>query len=239
MTAKDPRRAQGGARLLVGARRAGARELPGLLPDEPARRRQRVRRLLAGARPGRRGRPPRRAPGRPRRRDPAGRAEAALPRVGRRRAALPRRAGGPTRRAPLGALFGARSGDKGGNANLGVWARSDAAYAWLAAFLTVERLKQLLPEAAPLEVRRFELPNLRALNFVVVGPARRGRGVLAPPRRAGEVARRVAARARSRPPRGAARRRRRAVAAHRPRPTRRATRGCECISGAAIAAGWR
>ena len=77
--------------------------------------------------------------------------------------------GGPTKRAPLGALFGARSGDKGGNANLGVWAKTDAAYAWLAAFLTAERLKQLLPETAPLEVRRFELPNLRSLNFVVVG----------------------------------------------------------------------
>ncbi len=76
---------------------------------------------------------------------------------------------GPTRRAPLGALFGARSGDKGGNANLGVWARSDAAYTWLASWLTVERLRALLPEAAALEVRRYELPNLRALNFVVVG----------------------------------------------------------------------
>jgi hypothetical protein len=82
------------------------------------------------------------------------------------RAALP---SGPTRRAPLGRLFGARSGDKGGNANLGVWARSDLAYAWLAEFLTVERLRALLPEAAPLEVRRYELPNLRALNFVIVG----------------------------------------------------------------------
>jgi Acyclic terpene utilisation family protein AtuA len=76
---------------------------------------------------------------------------------------------GPLRRAPLGALFGARSGDKGGNANLGVWARSDAAYAWLEHFLSVERLKALLPEAAPHEVRRYALPNLRALNFVIVG----------------------------------------------------------------------
>jgi hypothetical protein len=76
---------------------------------------------------------------------------------------------GPTRRAPLGSLFGARSGDKGGNANLGVWARSDLAYAWLERFLTVERLKALLPETAALEVRRFALPNLRALNFVIVG----------------------------------------------------------------------
>lgn len=77
--------------------------------------------------------------------------------------------GGPTERAPLGRIAGARSGDKGGNANVGVWARSGDAYAWLASFLTVERIKALLPETSPLEVDRYELPNLRALNFVVKG----------------------------------------------------------------------
>ena len=77
--------------------------------------------------------------------------------------------GGPTRRVPLGRAFGARSGDKGGNANLGVWARSPAAYAWLAAFLDVERFRALLPEARDLPVRRHQLPNLLALNFVVEG----------------------------------------------------------------------
>ncbi|MCW2616748.1 MAG: hypothetical protein JWN08_3742 [Frankiales bacterium] len=76
---------------------------------------------------------------------------------------------GPTVRAPLGLVCGARSGDKGGNANVGLWARTDAEHAWLASYLTVERFKQLLPEAADLEVRRHELPNLRALNFIVVG----------------------------------------------------------------------
>jgi hypothetical protein len=85
------------------------------------------------------------------------------------RAPLGRVAGGATVRAPLGRVAGARSGDKGGNANLGVWARTDAAYAWLAGFLTAGRLKELLPETAPLPVERYELPNLRALNFVVVG----------------------------------------------------------------------
>ncbi len=72
-------------------------------------------------------------------------------------------------KAPLGTLYGARSGDKGGDANVGVWARSDPAYGWLEGFLTVERFRELVPEAAELEVRRYELPNLRALNFVVVG----------------------------------------------------------------------
>ncbi|MBI2826171.1 MAG: DUF1446 domain-containing protein [Planctomycetia bacterium] len=76
---------------------------------------------------------------------------------------------GPTRRLPLGTIFGARSGDKGGNANVGIWARSDPGYAWLASFLTVERFKELVPEADRLTVRRFEFPNLRAINFVVVG----------------------------------------------------------------------
>ena len=77
--------------------------------------------------------------------------------------------GGPTRRLPLGIAFGARSGDKGGNANVGVWARSAAGYAWLATTLTVERFRALVPEAAGCDVLRHELPNLRALNFVVVG----------------------------------------------------------------------
>jgi hypothetical protein len=75
----------------------------------------------------------------------------------------------PTQRAPLGALLGARSGDKGGNANVGVWARSDEAYEWLAYFLTSERLHELLPETAELRIDRYELPNLRALNFIVQG----------------------------------------------------------------------
>ncbi|MCU1501166.1 MAG: hypothetical protein JWM12_520 [Ilumatobacteraceae bacterium] len=76
---------------------------------------------------------------------------------------------GPSPGAPLGTIFGARSGDKGGNANVGVFARDDAGYAWLAANLTSVALRHLIPEAAGLEIRRFELPNLRALNFVIVG----------------------------------------------------------------------
>ncbi|MFG2305871.1 acyclic terpene utilization AtuA family protein [Actinacidiphila glaucinigra] len=76
---------------------------------------------------------------------------------------------GPTVRAPLGLLVGARSGDKGGDANVGLWARDDAAYGWLRDWLDVERLRALLPEAAKLPVSRYELPNLRALNFVVRG----------------------------------------------------------------------
>jgi len=77
--------------------------------------------------------------------------------------------GGATRRVPIGTLVGARSGDKGGNANLGVFVRDDAAWAWLDAFLTTERLKELLPETASFEIDRHRFANLRALNFVVHG----------------------------------------------------------------------
>ncbi|MFE7167016.1 acyclic terpene utilization AtuA family protein [Streptomyces sp. NPDC057616] len=76
---------------------------------------------------------------------------------------------GPVRRAPLGLVAGARSGDKGGNANVGVWVRSDAAWRWLVHTLTVDRFRELLPETAELGVVRHVLANLRALNFVVEG----------------------------------------------------------------------
>jgi hypothetical protein len=76
---------------------------------------------------------------------------------------------GPTVRSPLGAVFGTRSGDKGGNANLGVFARSDEAWAWLDDFLSVERLCGLLPEVAEFEVDRYRLPAIRSLNFVIHG----------------------------------------------------------------------
>ncbi|MBO0841522.1 MAG: exopolyphosphatase, partial [Sciscionella sp.] len=62
--------------------------------------------------------------------------------------------------------------------NLGVWVRSsgagvpqntDDAWRWLANYLTVDELRRLLPETAELDVRRYVLPNLRALNFVIDG----------------------------------------------------------------------
>ncbi|HEX5407570.1 MAG TPA: acyclic terpene utilization AtuA family protein, partial [Pseudonocardiaceae bacterium] len=71
--------------------------------------------------------------------------------------ALPEPLGGPTRRVPLGAVVGARSGDKGGDANLGVWARTDDGYRWLVRELTTDRLRELLPEARDLEIDRYAL----------------------------------------------------------------------------------
>ena len=76
---------------------------------------------------------------------------------------------GPVRRVPLGTIAGARSGDKGGSANVGVWVRTDAQWRWLAHTLTVEALRELLPETADLRVSRHLLPNLRAVNFVIDG----------------------------------------------------------------------
>ncbi|MGW3962357.1 acyclic terpene utilization AtuA family protein [Amycolatopsis sp. NPDC005003] len=76
---------------------------------------------------------------------------------------------GPVRRVPLGTVAGARSGDKGGNANLGVWVRSEEAWRWLVHRLTVAEFKLLLPETADLPVTRYLLPNLWAMNFVVEG----------------------------------------------------------------------
>ncbi|MDF5753434.1 acyclic terpene utilization AtuA family protein [Spongiactinospora sp. TRM90649] len=71
--------------------------------------------------------------------------------------------------APLGWVAGARSGDKGGDANIGLWARTDEAFEWLRNYLDEDRLRGLLTEAAELVVERYELPNLRAVNFVVRG----------------------------------------------------------------------
>ncbi|MFH9618747.1 acyclic terpene utilization AtuA family protein [Streptomyces pratensis] len=76
---------------------------------------------------------------------------------------------GPTRTVPLGHVAGARSGDKGGDANVGVWVRTEDAWRWLAHELTVARFQELLPETAGLTVVRHVLPRLRALNFVVHG----------------------------------------------------------------------
>ncbi|NIB44877.1 DUF1446 domain-containing protein [Pseudomaricurvus alkylphenolicus] len=76
---------------------------------------------------------------------------------------------GDTVSIPFGRLFGTRSGDKGGCANVGVWATSEAAYGFLHEFLTVDRLKALMPETADLEVIRYDLANIHSLNFFIKG----------------------------------------------------------------------
>jgi hypothetical protein len=81
---------------------------------------------------------------------------------------------GDTVRAALGRVIGARSGDKGGNANLGVFVRSAEAYTWLDEMLTTEKLRELMPEAADLRIERFALPNIWSINFLIHGILQRG-----------------------------------------------------------------
>jgi len=108
----------------------------------------------------------------------ASRSRIVSPLTAPRTAAPPRRRSfaeqGPTQdaettRVPLGTICGARSGNKGGNADVGVWARSDVGYAQFEKFLAVERFKSLIGEAHLLEVRRFAFPNTRSLNSIIVG----------------------------------------------------------------------
>ncbi len=88
-------------------------------------------------------------------------------------AALP--STGPTIEAPLGTFVHARSGDKGGDANLGLWVahdgsqRHDARVAWLLDFITEARIRELVPEAADLTVDVVPLPNLGGVNVVLHG----------------------------------------------------------------------
>ena len=77
--------------------------------------------------------------------------------------------GGKRIEVPLGLAFATRAGDKGGNANLGIWAQTVEAYAFLRHFLTTDRLKTLLPDCAPFVIDRYELPNLLAVNFFIHG----------------------------------------------------------------------
>ena len=77
----------------------------------------------------------------------------------------------------FGRLFATRSGDKGGNANLGVWGKNINTYSFLKQFLTVDRLKALLPDMGPFDIERYELPNLLAVNFYIKGVL--GEGVAA------------------------------------------------------------
>ncbi|HQA71819.1 MAG TPA: DUF1446 domain-containing protein [Deltaproteobacteria bacterium] len=82
---------------------------------------------------------------------------------------IPAAPAGGSVKAPFGRVFATRSGDKGGNANLGVWAKTPEAYAFLRQYLTTERLSTLLKDLRDFEIERYELPNLLALNFYIKG----------------------------------------------------------------------
>jgi hypothetical protein len=79
-----------------------------------------------------------------------------------------------TKNEYFGKLFGTRSGDKGGCANLGVWAKDEDAYAFLYEFLSVDKLKDLLPDLSKYKIDRYDLPNIYSLNFYIHGILQEG-----------------------------------------------------------------
>jgi len=102
-------------------------------------------------------------------------APASAPQV--QKVAVPPVPTGKTVRIPFGRIYATRSGDKGGNANLGVWGKTPEAYAFLREFLTVKKLKELLKDMRQYEIERYEFPNLFAVNFYIRGVL--GEGVAA------------------------------------------------------------
>jgi len=105
------------------------------------------------------------------------------PDAGRRPSPYPAPADALNRRMPLGSFVHARSGDKGGDANLGLWVvhdgseKYDARVTWLTKLITAKKIRELVPEAADLEIEVFVLPNLGAVNVLIRGLL--GRGVAA------------------------------------------------------------
>ena len=68
---------------------------------------------------------------------------------------------------PLDSIAHGRSGDKGNHANVAVLAYTPAGYAWLRRHLTAEVVRVYFAPLRPTRVRRYEAPNLLALNFVL------------------------------------------------------------------------
>lgn len=83
--------------------------------------------------------------------------------------AIPRVPTGDMVTVPLGRAFAARSGDKGGNANLGIWSKNPEGFSFLREYLTEKKLKELMPDIMDCEIERYEFPNLNALNFYIKG----------------------------------------------------------------------
>ena len=67
----------------------------------------------------------------------------------------------------FGDIYGTRSGDKGGCANLGVWAKNSKSFAFLINYLSVNKLKELLPDLKDFDIDRYELSNINSLNFYI------------------------------------------------------------------------
>ena len=115
--------------------------------------------------------------------DPPTAAQPGEDRTGTRPSPYPHPTDTLTRRMPLGTFVHARSGDKGGDANLGLWVthadpvRRPARVEWLSKLITPKKVRELVPEAAELDVEVFLLRNLGGVNVVLHGLL--GRGVAA------------------------------------------------------------
>jgi hypothetical protein len=83
---------------------------------------------------------------------------------------------GPTKSVPLGAIALGRSGDKGANVNLGLFVQTDEEWDWLRTYLTRGKMQELMGDDWRKEyyIERVELPNIKAVHFVVYGPLSRG-----------------------------------------------------------------
>lgn len=83
---------------------------------------------------------------------------------------------GPTVEAPLGWVALARSGDKASDANVGFFVPDNEQWGWLRSLLTVQKLKDLLGQAecSGGRVDRFEMPNIRAVHFLLKDHLDRG-----------------------------------------------------------------
>ncbi|KAJ5256771.1 hypothetical protein N7478_012875 [Penicillium angulare] len=93
----------------------------------------------------------------------------------------PKKDFGPTIRGPLGWIVHGRSGDKGSDANCGLWVRHRDEYLWLRSLLSIDTARQLLGDEAQhrpqLAIERFELPGLQAVHFLFRNLLDRGVGV--------------------------------------------------------------
>ncbi|SDC37584.1 acyclic terpene utilization AtuA family protein [Nocardioides lianchengensis] len=114
--------------------------------------------------------------------DPPG-FSSADPALGLRESPYPAPADSLTRRVPLGSFVHARSGDKGGDANLGLWVVNDGSLLrddrvrWLTKLMSPRKVRELIPEAADLDVEVYVLPNLGGVNVLIRGLL--GQGVAA------------------------------------------------------------
>jgi hypothetical protein len=97
------------------------------------------------------------------------------PEAGRRPSPYPAPQDAINRRVPLGTFVHARSGDKGGDANLGLWVAHDGSekyddrVTWLTKLITPKKIRELVPEAADLDVEVYALPNLGGVNVLIRG----------------------------------------------------------------------